>query len=253
MRVDKRIIYAANREIGIQALEMLVDNGIIPVLILTSDDKYIDGRKTSKILSGVPIISGDDFRKPESINLIKSIKVDYIISVHFPYIIPGEVLRIPRVGTLNLHPAFLPYNRGWHTPTWAILDCTPFGATLHWMDEGIDTGDIAIQKRIDISPGETTHSLYQRILKLELEIFNEAIPLILNDKLPRIPQVNIGTIHRKSDLKNIQKIDMEKLYTGKEIINLLRALTTNDINEAAYFEVDGNRYMITVKIIPRDN
>jgi methionyl-tRNA formyltransferase len=202
----------------------------------------------SKYLKGVPMICGKDFRKPEVVKLIDDMSIDYIVSVHFPYIIPPEILSIPRVGTLNLHPAYLPYNRGWNTPTWAILDQTPYGATLHWVDEGIDSGDIALQKKLEILPEDTAHSLYQRVLALELEVFSEAIPLLLRDELPRIPQNEHGTSYRKADLSRIQKLELDESYTVREVINKLRALTTNNINEAAYFEADGIRYFVTVEI-----
>lgn len=248
MKTKKRIVYAANREIGIHALEILIKHGIIPVILLVSNSDYYEGRMVSKYLKGVPMICGKDFRKPEVVKLIDDMSIDYIVSVHFPYIIPPEILSIPRVGTLNLHPAYLPYNRGWNTPTWAILDQTPYGATLHWVDEGIDSGDIALQKKLEILPEDTAHSLYQRVLALELEVFSEAIPLLLRDELPRIPQNEHGTSYRKADLSRIQKLELDESYTVREVINKLRALTTNNINEAAYFEADGIRYFVTVKI-----
>jgi|LFRM01.1.fsa_nt_gb methionyl-tRNA formyltransferase len=248
MKTKKRIVYAANREIGIHALEILIKHGIIPVILLVSNSDYYEGRMVSKYLKGVPMICGKDFRKPEVVKLIDDMSIDYIVSVHFPYIIPPEILSIPRVGTLNLHPAYLPYNRGWNTPTWAILDQTPYGATLHWVDEGIDSGDIALQKKLEILPEDTAHSLYQRVLALELEVFSEAIPLLLRDELPRIPQNEHGTSYRKADLSRIQKLELDESYTVREVINKLRALTTNNINEAAYFEADGIRYFVTVEI-----
>ena len=79
--------------------------------------------------------------------MLEQLSLDYIICVHFPYIVPREILSIPKYGVTNLHPAYLPYNLGWHTPSWAILENTPIGATLHYMDECVDTGDIIHQKK----------------------------------------------------------------------------------------------------------
>ena len=88
--------------------------------------------------------------------------------------ISKEVLIIPKIGFLNLHPSFLPYNKGWNTPSWAILDKTPYGATLHFMDQTLDEGDIIHQKRIDVLTVDTANNLYKKILKLEEEVFFEA-------------------------------------------------------------------------------
>lgn len=67
-----------------------------------------------------------------------------------------------------------------HTLSWAILERTPVGATLHYMDPEVDAGDIVSQKQIDVSPGDTGHSLYERVKLLELEVFREAWPLLVS-------------------------------------------------------------------------
>jgi len=200
------------------------------------------------LLPDVPVLEGTTFRKPKGLSVLRGLGPDYIVSVHFPYIIPPEVLEIPRIGVLNLHPAYLPYNRGWHTPSWAIIEGTPYGATLHWVDEGLDTGDIALRREVPILPSDTAHTLYQRVLAAEAELFREAIPLMMSRALPRIPQTGKATTHRKEDLASIQHLDLEATAKVGDIVNLLRGLTTNRWDEAAWFEVDGVRYRIRVEI-----
>jgi len=244
-----RLVYAGNRKIGLKGLEILVESGLVPVaLILPAGESAECVREMRKLVPQVPVFWGKEFYLPVNIRRLRELDIDYILSIHFPYIIPTEVLQIPRIGTLNLHPAFLPYNRGWHTPTWAILENSPYGATLHWVDDGIDSGDIAMQDEIKIYPYDTAHSLYQRVLKLEEKILRDAIPLLLEYRLPRVPQEGEGTMHLKSDIHSIQKLKLEEYMEVGKVIRLLRALTTNKLQEAAYFEVDGSRYRITVKI-----
>ena len=156
------------------------------------------------------------------------------------------MLDIPTEGTLNLHPAYLPYNRGWHTPSWAILEGTPIGATLHFMDAGIDTGDIVLQKQLDVSPADTANTLYVRLKRLELETFKEAWPAIRDRSYERIVQSSdAGTTHKREDLfcDEVQRLELPR-----ETLRKLRGLTTNDISESAYFEEDGRRYRIQVQI-----
>lgn len=241
--------YAANRNIGFEGLKLLLKYKWIPaVLILPNkfEEKYINNIK--ELIPQVSILWGKDFRSQSGINLLKTLDLDYILSVHFPYIIPHEVLKIPRFGTLNLHPAFLPYNRGWHTPTWAIIDDTPYGATLHWVDEGIDTGNIALQRELEILPGDTAHSLYQKVLKLELELLEDSIPIILQNNLPRVLQEKGGTMHSKSDLQSIRRIQFTDNNDLEKMIRLIRALTTNNWDEAAFFELNGIRYSVRIDI-----
>jgi len=184
---------------------------------------------------------------PLGIRKLKEFEPDYILSVHFPYILPPEILAIPKKGCINLHPAYLPWNKGWHTPSWALLDGTPAGATLHFMDEGIDTGPIIARKEVRPSPDDTTHTLYAKIQAAEFELFKEAWPKIANgDKMEPVDfeLEYSGTMHYKKDLTEVQRLD-----ANSTTLRQLRALTTNDISEAAYFIEDGRKFRVQVIIV----
>jgi methionyl-tRNA formyltransferase len=199
------------------------------------------------------VLVGSQFREPEGLDLLRSLDLDYMIGVHFPYVVPDDVLEIPRIGVVNLHPAFLPYNRGWHTPSWAILDQTPAGATVHFMDSGIDTGDIVAQTRVEVRPEDTADTLYRRVLQAEAGLFEETWPLLASGDPPRRPQAaEEGTSHHRKDLadESIRRLDRDTPVPVEEVIRTVRALTTNDIGEAAYFEVDGHRYRVQITITP---
>ena len=169
-----------------------------------------------------------------------------LISPNFPYIIPTAILSIPSIGVLNLHPAYLPYNKGWHTPSWAIFEGTPYGATLHFMSEALDEGDIVHQKEIKVAQNDTANSLYQKVLKLEEEVFIEAFNDLKSLNPNRSKQVEKGTSHMKRDLDSIREIDLEERLTAKELLDKLRALTTNDHNELAYFNIEGKKIGVRV-------
>ena len=205
-------------------------------------------RELQDILPHVPTLFGKEFREPAGVETLNSLQLDYLLSVHFPYIIPRAVLDTPRVGALNLHPAFLPFNRGWHTPSWAILEDTPYGATLHWIDEGMDTGAIALQRAIRVHAADTADTLYSRVLAAEIELLREAIPLLKSYSLPIVPQEGQGTEHRKSDLHRMRRLDLDQRLPVREVLRQLRALTTNQDDEAAWFELDGQRYLVQISV-----
>jgi methionyl-tRNA formyltransferase len=248
--VSKPVLaYAGNRHIGLTGLEMLVKNGWRPsILVLPRGSNAEFAMEMRSIVPEAPLLEGLAFREPEGISLLKDLGLDYFLSVHFPYLIPKEILSLPRIGTLNLHPAYLPFNRGWHTPSWAIHDGTPYGATLHWVDEGLDTGDIALQRGIDVRPDDTAHTLYQRVMYTELELLKESIPQMLQGTLPRTIQEGGGTSHRKEDLRSIQRLDLIEKRPVGEIIDILRSLTTNRWAEAAFFETGGRRYRLRLEV-----
>ena len=248
-----KIIYAGDRDISVWALEYIIQQGLKPLALLTSDETratHADELMAHcDYLDKSHILKGNQFRTNEGMKLLEKLSPDYIICVHFPYIIPKDVLEIPKYGVLNLHPAYLPYNRGWHTPTWAIWDNTPYGATLHFMDEMVDAGDIINQKRIEIHPDDTADSLYKRVKLTELEVFKEAFPTLLSCTYNRKPQtIENGSIHKKMDIDSIQFIDLNEQIKVDDLIRQLRALTTNDISESAYFKIKEKSYRIQLHV-----
>jgi methionyl-tRNA formyltransferase len=244
---------AANRDIGYRVCQRLVDARMPPVALLVPPGPEADAAAVAamrRMIRDVPVLVGKSFREPAGIAELKAMDIDYLLSIHFPYILPAEVLDIPRIGTLNLHPACLPYNRGWHTPSWAIADQTPYGATLHWVDQGLDTGDIALQRCVKVGAADTAHELYQRVLSAELALLDEAIPAFRTGTLPRIPQSSSGTCHRTVDLESMRRQNLDESGTKGQLLRRLRALTTNRWDEAAWFEEDGERYLVRVEIRP---
>lgn len=248
--MNLRLVYAANRHIGLTALRMLLDRDIVPVALLVPAEQRASCVDEMRALlpSATPVLRGKTFREPEGVNLLRSLLPDYLLSVHFPYVFPPEVLAIPAVGSLNLHPAYLPFNRGWHTPSWAILDGTPIGATLHWIDAGIDTGDIASQTEVGVSPGDTADTLYQRVLAAELELFERCIPALVARSLPRLPQARGGSVHTKADLSARQELRLDERTEIGALLRRLRALSTSNKTEHAYFREAGKIYRIQIAI-----
>lgn len=254
-----RLVFAGDRQSAVDCLAILLDAGVRPLALMVSASELATHGEVLREMSGLDsdhVLVGRQFRDPASIELLQSLDLDYIIGVHFPYIVPGAVLEIPRIGVLNLHPALLPYNRGWHTPNWAILDETPIGATLHFMDSGVDTGDIVAQVGLEIRPEDTAHTLYGRLTELEVELFRDAWPLLASGSPPRQSQSpDEGTNHVRAELtsESIRRLDLQATAPVEDTLRTLRALTTNDVEEAAYFEMDGRRYRVQITITPEDS
>jgi methionyl-tRNA formyltransferase len=253
-----RIAFAGDRQSGVDCLAIILEAGVEPLALMVSAPDRATHAHVLQEMTGLDsemVFVGKQFRETTTIERLRALDLDYIVGIHFPYIVPDSVLEIPRLGVLNLHPALLPHNRGWHTPSWAILDGTPIGATLHFMDSGLDTGDIVAQEALEIRPEDTAHTLYGRLLKLEVDLFRRAWPLLATGNPPRRAQApDEGTSHVRSDLASdsVRRLDVEEPTPVGNILRRLRALTTNDVDEAAYFEVDGRRYRVQVTITPED-
>jgi methionyl-tRNA formyltransferase len=250
-----KYVFAGDRQISVNILIWMIGKGYSPSALMVSSGKnesHADELIKISKLSEDKIFIGYSFSELSSIETLKSLGADYFIGIHFPYIIPNEVLIIPKIGFLNLHPAYLPYNKGWHTPSWAILDDTPYGATLHFMSEALDEGDIIHQKIMEVKSNDTANSLYTRVLSLEEEVFQEGFEDLLSLNPQKIKQNFKGTSHSKRDLMKVQEINLLEIYKAEELISKIRALTTNDINEAAYFIKDGQKIMIQINLSNKD-
>jgi len=247
-----RIAFAGDRQIAVNLLDFLLAQGFRPEMLMVPDPKLASHsqqlRKKCEHLDRNSILVGDQFRQKKGIEQLERLGLDYIVSIHFPYIYPKEVLRIPKKGALNLHPAYLPYNKGWHTPTWAIMEKTPIGATLHYMDEGLDTGKIVWQKELRIKPEDTANRLYQKLLQLEEEVFVEAWPKLVKGQIKPKKQIGKGSFHKKKDLESVREIKLETRVKTGDLINKLKGLTTNQMAEAAYFRKGNKKYFIWVQI-----
>jgi methionyl-tRNA formyltransferase len=242
--------FAGDREISVIILSFLMSKGHSPSALLVSKTNKSSHSEILIEKSGLEkkfIYAGNDFKD----NLVKlqSMDLDYIFGIHFPYIIPTEFLNLPKIGFLNLHPAYLPFNKGWHTPSWAIIDNTPIGATLHFMSERLDEGDIIRQKSMNVEIDDTANSLYQKLLKLEEDVFKEAFPDIEILRPHRIKQKDPGTSHFRKDLEKIRHISLDEQSTFKEFLNKLRALSTNDNNELAYFVKEGKKIGVKISFV----
>lgn len=99
-------------------------------------------------------------------NFLKKYKPDLIISVFFNQILSQDIIKIPKIGVINIHPAYLPNYKGVSPIFWALTNREKYiGVTIHWINVGIDTGGIIIRKKIIVLPKDTEDSLYFKCAK----------------------------------------------------------------------------------------
>jgi methionyl-tRNA formyltransferase len=176
-------------------------------------------------LQSPQILDGQLLESAEGQQWLSDLQPDWLISFSFGYFLGAGVRAIPKLGALNVHPALLPFNKGSYPNVWSIVDKTPAGVTLHFMDEGLDTGDIVAQDTVTVSPTDTGASLYHRLEEASIDLFKKQWPSIRAGVVPRHPQLGEGTTHRKTDVDRIDCIDPNGTYRAQDLIDLLRART----------------------------
>ena len=115
------------------------------------------------------------------ISFIEQLQPDFLVSSGYPYILKEEILRLFPSKAINLHISYLPWNRGADPDLWSLVDDTPKGVTIHYLDKGVDTGDIIVQREVNFFSRDTLGDYYGRLHRRIQELFNEYWPAIKRD------------------------------------------------------------------------
>jgi methionyl-tRNA formyltransferase len=178
------------------------------------------------------------------INIIKKNSIDIMFLAWWPTIITKEAIQAAKIGWVNMHPSFLPYNRGKHPYYWSIIDGSPFGVTLHFIDEHIDTGRILFQERIPIDITDTGESLYKKARKKIVKLFKKHYGNIVTLNYQIKQQDNtVASSHLGKQLDIHSQIKLNKDYNALELINIIRGRTFLH-GDSAFFLYKGKKYLI---------
>lgn len=184
----------------------------------------------------------------EQLRVIRDIEPDYVVSCGYRHIVPEEILDIPSEGCLNLHASYLPYNRGANPNVWSIVDDTPAGVTIHWMDAGIDTGDIIAREKVSVGFSDTGKDLYERLEDAQVELFQDVWPDILSGEVAEMSQSEeAGSSHQASEFDELCQLDPDEEVRVEDFLNRLRALTFPPYDNAE-IEIDGETYYVEIDI-----
>ena len=138
---------------------------------------------------GMNFIEWDNLKDPKLLDYLKSLNIDAAVVASFNYKIPKVLLDIPKAGFINIHPSLLPKYRGGNPYSTVIINGEQeTGVTLHFMDEGFDTGDIITQKKVNIAPFETMGTLFNRLNLLGMQMLVSVLTDFEKGELPRYKQ-----------------------------------------------------------------
>jgi len=140
----------------------------------------------------VPVFQPPKMRDPQVFDTFVSLQPELCIMAFVAQIIPERILFFPPLSTIQYHPSLLPHHRGGSAINWAVIQGEQTtGLSIFWPDKGIDTGPILLQKEVEISPDDTTGSLYfEKLFPLGVDALAEAIQMIKTGTAPHIPQDN---------------------------------------------------------------
>ncbi len=184
----------AYHNVGYRCLNVLLAHGVDVALVVTHRDNpketiWFESVEKLANLHGIPTITPDNPNAPEVVELVSAIQPDFFFSFYYREMLKAPLLAIPRHGALNMHGSLLPKYRGRVPVNWAIIRGeTETGATLHYMTEKPDNGDIAAQQAVPILPNDTAHEVFQKVTVAAEMALNGVLPALLAGNAPRVKQ-----------------------------------------------------------------
>ena len=188
-----RIILIGQAAFAEKTLDKLLDKGEEVLAVFCPLDKSegkFDPVKQRAIELTIPVYQQKSMKGPEVLEKFKELDADLAVLAFVTQIIPPPVFNAPKHGSICFHPSLLPKYRGGSAINWTLINGeTKTGISWFWVDDGIDTGPLLVQKEVKIGPEETTGTLYfNKLFPLGIEAIGEAIALIKAGSPPRILQ-----------------------------------------------------------------
>jgi methionyl-tRNA formyltransferase len=188
-----RIVVHGQQAFGKAVLEALIKRGENVVGVYVAPEKEgvkADPLKEAALAANLPVHQPASYRKPEVWDEFRALKPDLQVMAFVTLFVPEEFLNIPTHGSIQYHPSLLPAYRGPSAINWPILKGeTETGLSIFWPDNGLDTGDVLIQKKTPISATDTLGSVYfDRLFPMGVAAMLEAVDLVKAGKAPRIKQ-----------------------------------------------------------------
>ena len=224
-----KCVVLAYHNMGCAGIEALLNAGFEISAVFTHRDNpneniWFDSVAEFASSRGIPAFAPEDINHPVWVNRIKAMEPDYIFSFYYRNLLKADLLSVPRLGCINLHGSLLPKYRGRVPINWAIINGEKeTGVTLHYMTQRADAGDIIAQKRIDIAETDTAKTLFCKAVDAAKTMLAETLPLIRDNKAPRLPQCEDEATVFPGRKPADGEINWNK--SAVEINNLIRAVT----------------------------
>jgi len=244
-----RIVFIGTGEIGVPTLQALLRSSEHRLTgVVTQPDKpvgrtqQIEPPPIKRALAGtkMSILQPVRIKGREAIEEVRALRPEAIVVMAYGQILPRDLLEIPPVACLNLHASLLPRWRGAAPIQAAIAAGDPeTGITVMYMAEGLDTGDILLQRKIEILPGNTGGSLHDRLAQIAPEALLDALQMLAKGNAPRIQQDNVLATYAPKLTRDDGKIDWSE---PAEIIE--RKIRAFNPWPGAFMKLDGQNLKI---------
>lgn len=173
----------------------------------------------------IPYFKHQNINSKEFIDVVSQYSCDIFVSMSFNQIFKTEIINLPRLKTINCHAGKLPFYRGRNILNWVLInDEKEFGITVHYVDEGIDTGDIILQRNYSINDDDNYSTLLEVSYTECANILYDAIALFKEKEVSIIKQADIHPVGFYCSQRKIGDEILNWNQTSREIFNFVRAI-----------------------------
>ena len=218
----------AYHDVGVRCLKVLLARGLdVPLVVTHADDRreeiWFGSVRDTAADYGIDTIAPEDPNAPDVVARAASCRPEFLFSFYYRKMLAAPLLALPRRGALNMHGSLLPKYRGRAPVNWAIIHGeTETGATLHYMTEKPDNGDIVGQTAVPILPDDTAEDVFRKVVVAAESTLYAALPGLLAGNAPRRPQDLSRGAYFGGRRPEDGVIDWSK--SAKEIHDLVRAV-----------------------------
>lgn len=251
----KRILVFVDNRVGYECLNYLLRDSPLEVCAAVVHPRqtalYAEEILGACREAGVPAFEFPQARAHFE-ELIAPLEPDYVACFYFDYVLDDRFLKLPKIDTINTHPGYLPYNKGFYYYVWSVLDGTPAGVSIHRMNNVADAGALYSQAHVEVTPEDTGDTLYAKHEAAAISLFRATLPAILDGTCRSHPQRHVGTRHKLGEMRELQQLDPDERLRTRELIDRLRVCTVPG-KSGCVIELDGATYQVelALKAVPR--
>lgn len=226
-----KVVFLGGKNIGYGCLKHLLKKNNIEIssVIINKDgdtqkDRWFQSVTELAIEHDIKIFKPKNINDKTSVDFIKRLHPDMIIVVYYDQILKKDVIRIPKKGCVNVHMGLCEEYRGCYPTTWPIINGEDTaGVTMHYIDEGIDSGDVINQIKVKIDDDDTGETLYNKCTRAGIDLFGDTVDCLFSDTISARKQIK--TEKTKTYFrKDFPSHDLDLINKNKELYNYIRAL-----------------------------
>ncbi|MGG4395958.1 methionyl-tRNA formyltransferase [Paenibacillus thiaminolyticus] len=226
-----KIVFMGTPEFAVASLRMLIQEGYEIAAVVTQPDRPVGRKrvltptpvKAEALQHGLTVWQPEKLRTSDTVDDIRGLRPDLIVTAAYGQILPKAVLDIPRLGCINVHGSLLPKYRGGAPIQRSIMNGeTVTGVTIMYMAEGMDTGDMISRVEVSIGADDNAGTMFAKLSEAGADLLRRTLPDIIAGRVEAVPQPHDEATYAPNLKREDERIDWT--HPAEQIANQVRGL-----------------------------